>query len=232
MADDATTAQGTTEQGGQPQTGQAPADGTQATTGQQGQATTSMEDPAAAIARLEKELEKARAEAAKSRVNAKNTAAEQARQDLAQQIGKALGLVKDDDKADPAKLTEQLTARQASERDALVRLAVYETTDQHGGNPAALTDSRTFLAKAAQLDPTATDFAAQVAAAAKEAVTANPTLKAAAQAAAPAGGVEFTGAGSGGGQRTYTRAQLRDSKFFADNKADIMAAMREGRIKE
>jgi hypothetical protein len=30
---------------------------------------------------------------------------------------------------------------------------------------------------------------------------------------------------------TYTREQLRDSAFFAANRADIMAAYREGRIK-
>jgi hypothetical protein len=29
---------------------------------------------------------------------------------------------------------------------------------------------------------------------------------------------------------TYTREQLRDSAFFAANRADIMAAYREGRI--
>jgi hypothetical protein len=39
--------------------------------------------------------------------------------------------------------------------------------------------------------------------------------------------------GSGGGRttpRTYTRAQLRDKPFFDANRADIMAAMAEGRI--
>lgn len=46
-----------------------------------------------------------------------------------------------------------------------------------------------------------------------------------------AGGVELNG-GPGGPPRTYTRAQLRDPKFFAEHKADIMAAFREGRIKE
>lgn len=214
---------------GQTSTGQTPGTGTSGG-GQTGTGTTGDEDPAATIARLTKELADARADAGKARVNAKQQAADEARQALAQDIGKALGLIKDDGKADPAKLTEQLAAKAAAERDALVRLAVYDTAKDHGGNPAAINDSRTFLQKTATLDPTAPDFAAQVAAAAKEAVDANPTLKAAQVAAA--GGVEFTGSGNGAPPRTYTRAQLRDTKFFADNRADIMLAMREGRIKE
>ncbi len=39
------------------------------------------------------------------------------------------------------------------------------------------------------------------------------------------------GGGQGAAQRTYTRAQLRDTKFFEANRADIMAAMTEGRIR-
>lgn len=223
----------TTQPGPQQETGQEPitdiAGEATNSTNQQGSAG---DDTAATIARLEKELEKARQEAAKSRVNAKAAAAEQARQELAQQIGRALGLIKDDEQApDPAELTRQLEAKAASERELAVRLAVWETADQHGGNPKALTDSRSFMAKVSKLDPTADDFAAQVAAAATEAVKENPALRAA-QAVAPAGGVEFTGGGQGGPARTYTRAQLRDSKFFAEHRDDIMRAMREGRIKE
>lgn len=217
------------------QTGQEPATAAavQATnTGPQSAQQGSEGDVASLPDWAQKLLRDARADAGKARTTAKQTAADEARQELAQQIGKALGLVQDDQPADPAKLTEQLAARQASERDALVRLAVFETATEHGGNPSALTDSRTFLAKVAQLDPTAADFSAQVAAAATEAVGTNPALKAAQAASTPAGGVEFTGGATGGPARTYTRAQLRDSKFFADNKADIMAAMREGRIKE
>jgi hypothetical protein len=39
-----------------------------------------------------------------------------------------------------------------------------------------------------------------------------------------------TGGGRQAGKPTYTREQLRDPKFYADNKADILLAMREGRI--
>lgn len=228
MSDDTTAGQAGEQTGQEP----APDTTTQVDTGQQSGQPAGSDDAAERIARLEKELEKARAEAAKTRINAKTAAAEQARQELAQQIGRALGLIKDDDAApDPAELTKQLEAKAASEREALVRLAVYETVDQHGGNPKALTDSRSFLTKVSKLDPTTDDFAAQVAAAATEAVKENPALRAA-QAVAPAGGVEFTGGGQGGPARTYTRAQLRDSKFFAEHRDDIMRAMREGRIKE
>ena len=39
------------------------------------------------------------------------------------------------------------------------------------------------------------------------------------------------GAGRAAGKRTYTREELRDPVFFAANKADILQAMQEGRIK-
>lgn len=39
-----------------------------------------------------------------------------------------------------------------------------------------------------------------------------------------------TGNSQPAGARTYTREQLRDSKFFTDNQADILRAMNEGRI--
>lgn len=182
MSDDTTAGQAGEQTGQEP----APDTTTQVDTGQQSGQPAGSDDAAERIARLEKELEKARAEAAKTRINAKTAAAEQARQELAQQIGRALGLIKDNEAPDPAKLTEQLAAKAASERELAVRLAVWETADQHGGNPRALTDSRSFLAKVAKLDPTADDFAAQVAAAAKEAVDANPALRAA-QAAARQG---------------------------------------------
>ncbi|MFF7234407.1 hypothetical protein [Streptomyces sioyaensis] len=149
------------------------------------------QDPAATIARLEQELAAARAEAGKSRVTAKQKAADDARQELAQQIGKALGIVKDDAPADPAQLTQQLEAEQSKARTTAVELAVYRTARDAGGDPDALLDSRSFAAAIADLDPTDT---AAVKAAVEQAVAGNPKLAAVQQPAGPArSGAEFSG---------------------------------------
>ncbi|WP_371652492.1 MULTISPECIES: hypothetical protein [unclassified Streptomyces] len=152
------------------------------------------EDSAATIARLESDLAAARAEAGKQRVTAKEKAAEEARTQLAQDIGRALGIVPEGEPADPAQLTAQLTASQAQARQTAVELAVYRHAAAAGGDADALLDSRTFAASLAEVDPADT---AAVQAAITAAVTANPKL-AAAPAAPARGGAEFSGAPSGG----------------------------------
>ena len=130
------------------------------------------------------EIERLRRENGSARTTAKQQAADEARAELAQTIGKALGLVKDDKTpVDPAEITKQLADAQAAQRTTAVELAVYRTAADHGGDPNALLDSRAFLAKVSDLDPSAADFTAQVAAAVKAAVADNPKLKATAQAA-------------------------------------------------
>ncbi|AVH58388.1 MULTISPECIES: hypothetical protein [Streptomyces] len=148
------------------------------------------EDPAATIARLTSELTAARKDAGKSRVTAKQQAADDARNELAQQIGKALGIVKDDAPADPAQLTQQLAAEQAKARQTAVELAVYRTAPAAGANPDALLDSRAFADAVAALDPTDTDG---ITAAIKAAVTANPRLAGQAPKGPERGGAEFNG---------------------------------------
>lgn len=175
------------------------------------------DDPAAARA----EIERLRRENASERVNAKNAAAEQARQELAQSIGKALGLVKDDEPADPAKLTADLTATQQAAEQARRELAIYKAATAKGADPNALLDSRSFMERAAQADADALD------ALIGEHLTSNPRLKAA--QAAPVGGADFTSTGSAGG-RTFTRAQIASPEFFQANKADILDALQHGRI--
>lgn len=130
------------------------------------------EDPAATIARLEAEVKSARAEAGKSRVNAKATAAEEAKAELAQTIGKALGLVQDEP-VDPVKLAEQVSTATAETAQVKTELAVFHAAAAANADAGALLDSRTFMAKVAALDPT--DPTA-LAAAITEAVTANPAL--------------------------------------------------------
>ena len=134
------------------------------------------DDPEAAKA----EIERLRRENGANRTNAKQQAAQDARNELAQTIGKALGLVKDEP-VDPAELTKQLTTTQAAAQQAQVELAVFKAAGDNA-DPLALLDSRTFLAKVKELDPS--DTAAFTAAIA-EAVEQNPRLGKAAAPVAP-----------------------------------------------
>ncbi|MFJ7070178.1 hypothetical protein [Streptomyces sp. NPDC101115] len=132
----------------------------------------------------QKALSDARAEAGKARTTAKENAANEARQQLAQDIGKALGIVKADEPADPAKLTatigEQTTrigSLEGTVRSLTIELAAYRAAGKHEANPAALLDSRSFLESVKGLDPTATDFATKLDAAIKTAVENNQQLR-------------------------------------------------------
>ena len=100
-------------------------------------------------------------------------AAEAAKTELAQTIGKALGLVTDEEPTDPAKLTAQVSEASAAARQAKLELAVYRAAEGSNADPGALLDSRTFLEKAAAIDPSDADA---ITAAITEAVTANPRL--------------------------------------------------------
>ncbi|GHA95502.1 hypothetical protein GCM10010330_57080 [Streptomyces tendae] len=144
------------------------------------------EDPAAELARLRKELKDANAEAAKARTGAKKQAAEEAKAQLVQEMGKALGLIKDDkDEApDPAKLTAEIERTQKAHRETAIELAVFRGAGKHGADASALTDSRSFLKSIADLDPSAEGFDKAVSAAIKAAVADNPKLKAQGQAPA------------------------------------------------
>ncbi|HEY9411699.1 MAG TPA: hypothetical protein VIP77_19125 [Jiangellaceae bacterium] len=135
-------------------------------------------DPVAA----EAEIKRLRHENGAARTNAKAQAAADAKNELAQTIGKALGLVKDEP-IDPAKLTESLTTSQAEAKQARVELAVFRTAATAGGDPAALLDSSSFLKSLDAIDPNDT---AAVTAAVQAAVTANPRLGVATGPRAPA----------------------------------------------
>ncbi|MFE7017564.1 hypothetical protein ACFVAQ_45095 [Streptomyces sp. NPDC057651] len=147
------------------------------------------------IARLETELAAARAEAGKSRVTAKQRAADDARADLTQQLLGILDPSRAGQPATPEQLTAQLTQAQESARTTAVELAVYRTAQAAGANPDALLDSRAFASAVAALDPS--DNTA-ITAAIQAAVTANPRLAAQAQQGPARGGAEFNGAPSGG----------------------------------
>ena len=119
------------------------------------------------------EIERLRRENASQRTQAKKNAADEARAALTQEISRALGLVKDDEPVDPAKLTEQLTEQTRRAREYQLELAVYRVAGTAGADANALLDSRSFLAKVADLDPA--DSGAMTAAV-KDAVAANPAL--------------------------------------------------------
>lgn len=116
-----------------------------------------------------------RGEAAKYRNDAK-TAADQATKDLGDKLAVALGL-KPDAATDPAALTQLAQQAQADARAASIKLAVYQAAGANQGNPDALLDSTSFLAKVNTLDPASATFGTDVGEAIKAAVAANPTLK-------------------------------------------------------
>lgn len=138
------------------------------------------------------EIERLRRENAKDRTSAKQSAADEARAALAQDIGKALGLVKDEP-VDPATLIKQATADKADARQARVELAVYRNAGDLA-DPVKLLDSSSFLAKTANLDPSDT---AAIQAAIQEAVTANPWLGATPSSRIPAPNPAQGASGSG-----------------------------------
>lgn len=203
------------EQGaGEQQPNSAPAE--QQPTGQQG--TSTEQDVADDLAQLSqadlaKMVKDLRKENASTRANAKQTAAEQAKQDMAQQIGKALGLVSDDtDQApDPDKLAEQLTAEQSKAHTAALELAVYKSAGKHGADADALTDSRAFLAQVENLDPADEKFGEKVEKAIKAATENNPRLRAQGQAPPRSSG-QHAG-GSGGNQRPASLNEALAKRF-------------------
>lgn len=133
---------------------------------------------------------------------------------------KAAG-IKLGDKPDPEQLQASLSAAQTERREALLRAALYETASEHGANPSALRDSVSFLDSIREIDPT--DSAALVAAA-KAAITANPSL--AATPAGPArGGADLSG---GGGNDPR---QLTEDDLSRMSPEDIVAAQDKGLLR-
>jgi hypothetical protein len=171
---------------------------------------------------VQKLIADARAEAGKARTTAKQQAADEARKDLAQQIGKALGLV-EDATTDPAKLTEQLTAQTAAARQSSVQLAVFRAAGKAGANADALLDSVGFANATKGLDPGAADFATQIEQAITTAVAANPLLKATPAGPARSGG-DFTG-GPGAAD------QITEDQLKTMTPEQIVAAQEKGQLR-
>lgn len=134
----------------------------------------------------QKALRDARAEAAKSRTTAKQTAADEARQELTAQIARALGLAPDDE-VDPAELTSQIELAQSAAWRSGVELQVYRVAGKLGGSADALLDSLSFIDSLDDLvdaDPRSSEFATQLEAKVQAALERNPSFRAASQAQA------------------------------------------------
>lgn len=169
---------------------------------------------ASRVARLEDELKQARAEAGKSRVNAKQAAADEARQDTLAKVLGALGLEQDGTrKVTLDDVTSQLEQAKQQQREAHLELAVYRQSAALNANPDALLDSRAFLTAAADLDPS---DAEAVKAAIKQAVTTNPTLAA---RVAGKSGAEYSGSVPGATSAATQAApgQARLAAAYAEN---------------
>lgn len=180
------------------------------------------DDPKAAQA----EIERLRKENGAARTNAKAQAAEDAKKELAQTIGKALGLV-EDEPIDPVKLTESLTASQAEAKQARVELAVFRAAAQAGGDPAALLDSSSFLKSLNDIDP---NDGAAITAAITKAVESNPRLGAA--PAGPQAPAPNPAQGAASGPLHPSQLSEADVKrLYAEKKYDeIEKARQEGRL--
>ncbi|QWQ43061.1 hypothetical protein KME66_20330 [Streptomyces sp. YPW6] len=168
-------------QGGQDPNGQQPAEG----------------DVSTLPVWAQKAISDARAEAGKSRTVAKANAAQAAEQALAQKIGRALGLVKDDQQATPEQLTQQLAESQKAARETAVHLAAYKAAQTEQARADRLLNSRSFTDRLDQLDPAAADFGEQLKAAIKAEVDTDPDLYKVRPAGAVKGGADFSGAGTG-----------------------------------
>ncbi|MFI1677055.1 hypothetical protein [Streptomyces sp. NPDC020607] len=165
------------------------------------------DDLAATVRRLEKELAEARKDAGKARTDAKKQAADDAVSALTQQLGKALGFVKDDTPPDPKALADAIAQKDTtiSQKDSVIRakdveLAVWTRADKLQARAGALLDSRSFVAKLADLDPSEKGFTTALDTAIKEAVKENAAFAVPA-AAGKSGGDLSGGTGEGAAKK-------------------------------
>jgi len=161
--------------------------------------------PGEDVESLQKRIKMLTAENAKNRIAAKEAAAQEARDQLAKDVLKALGIANEDDApTDPAKLVEQLTAENKAKETAAAK-AADELADLQkerqaeriarrlGADVDSLIDSRTFATALSKLDGAADDLAAQITALVEKTLADHPKYKAGGPVPpAPSGG-QFTG---------------------------------------
>lgn len=127
-------------------------------------------DPAAAKALVEK----LRRENGSARTQAKADAATAAREEIVKEFGKMLGFIKDEDA--PVDTDKALGDARAAQRDSAAELVVWKHAAELKVDPVAMTDSGAFGRAIKNLDPASDSFAADVKAAAQEALKNNPKL--------------------------------------------------------
>ena len=152
-------------------------------------------------------LKAARDEAAQNRIKARE--ATEQKDALIQQLGKALGLIKDDDGKgegpDAEALAAQVEKSQAEATTAARELAVYKAAASNGADPAKLLDSRSFLSSIENVDHT--DDAA-IGKAIKTAVDGNKSF---ALARAAGASTADTASGPGGGSTPKGEVSISDA---------------------
>lgn len=172
------------------------------------------------------EIERLRKENGNDRTKAKTDAADAARKEMAQTIGKALGLVQDDTPPDPAALAATAQAAVAKANAATVELAVFKVAGKHGADPAELLERRSIVAQLEALDPAAADFNTQVDALVKKAVTDNPRLL----AQAPVAGASSPQHPGGTGELVDIDAQIAAATAAGDAKLAIALKRRKANV--
>lgn len=185
-------------------------------------------DPAADIARLTKELADARAEAGKARVNAKETAAKEAREALLKQLsgGAETPLTPEELQQKLAAAEQTGTSATQAAAAAAIELTVYKAAQRLGANADLLLDSRSFCDQVDALDgsdPAA--FATALEAVVKSQLTANPALRA--RTAGRSGADTSGGAGGSGDIPDGIDAQIAD----ATKNRDFTTVIRLKRLK-
>lgn len=151
-------------------------------------------------------LKAARDEAAQNRIKARE--ATEQKDALIQQLGKALGLIQDDDKGDgpdAEALAAQVEKSQAEATTAARELAVYKAAASNGADPAKLLDSRSFLSSIENVDHTDDKAIGQ---AIKTAVDGNKSF---ALARAAGASTADTASGPGGGSTPKADMSLADA---------------------
>ncbi|WP_198654107.1 hypothetical protein [Nocardia aurea] len=150
------------------------------------------QDPAALstlVADLRRELEQARTGAD----TARDRAAQQAREDLVQEIGRAIGLVADET-IDPeqviAELTDRASAADRKLRDYRIKDALLTAATTQKADHALLMPYLRGTGALGALDPEASDFTTHLDTLVTDALTANPKL--AATPITPRSGGDFT----------------------------------------
>jgi hypothetical protein len=164
----------------------------------------------AIIAGLQKEAASA---GGKSRDAARAAAAADAQKELTAKITAALGITPDE-KADPAKLTQQIEALTAANTERDRELAIYRTAlaPGMGVDVGRLLDSRSFMRAVSSIDPASDTAETDIKAKITDALTSDQTLRARAGGAA-GGSLEHPG--GAGDQRNPDLSKLHGQDLMA-----------------